>query len=153
MVYSYLKWQGIGPWAGACLYKSLLSAPRDTFKWLPFIKRVAFIQEKNWVKTFPPPSLYIKGLGLRESHSASHPHFPGIGMWPPRSLVSKIAGYREAVRDCRPCGSLFETLKRKTSRVLQRILHLFQLKAVNTAAKRNAHEHKIWYPVSFLFPV
>ena len=23
----------------------------------------------------------------------------------------------------------------------------------NTAAKRNAHEHKIWHPVSFLFPV
>ena len=25
--------------------------------------------------------------------------------------------------------------------------------SANTAAKRNAHEHKIWHPVSFLFPV
>lgn len=78
----------------------------------------------------------LKGLGLRESHPASHPHFPGIEMWPPRSLASKIAGYREAVRDCSPCGSLLETLKRKTSRVLQRVLHLFQLKS--------SRNHAIW---------
>lgn len=63
-------------------------------------------------------------------------HFPGIEMWPPRSLVSKIAGYQEAVRDSRPCESLLETLKRKTSRVLQRVLYLFQLKS--------SRSHAIW---------
>ena len=33
------------------------------------------------------------------------------------------------------------------------VLELVNPGGRNTAAKRNAHEHKIWHPVSFLFPV
>ena len=102
-----------------------------------FYQESCFYSGKELSENLPAPlSVHKRVRVTRVSPRPPPPtHFPGIEMWPPRSLVSKIAGYQEAVRDSRPCGSLLETLKRNTSRVLQGVLHLFELKSSRNHAR------------------